>query len=141
MSSWAARAKLHLLQKAHKGSDESDESPFPSKNGSAKSDETPLLALMAPQFGALCEKRESANDCDVQALDPATGHPAPDNAVNWHVTDGAYMAHHFNCKTCIAAGRGIRYGLRCGTGDALWALYAGVSTADSMATNIKGRVI
>jgi hypothetical protein len=81
---------------------------------------------MAPHFGDLCEKRESANDPVIQAPDS----PAPDNAVDWHVFDGAYMAHHFHCKTCIAAGRGIRYGLRCGAGAALWALY---SQAASMA--------
>lgn len=111
MSSWAARAKLHLLQKAHKGSDESDE--------------TPLLALMAPHFGAFCEKRESANDPVIQAPDP----PAPGSLIDWHELDAAYMAHHFDCKTCIAAGRGSRYGLRCGAGAALWALYASASTA------------
>jgi hypothetical protein len=53
----------------------------------------------------------------------------PDNPVDWHALDAAYMAHHFNCKTCIAAGRGSRYGLRCGAGAALWALYASASTA------------
>jgi len=35
----------------------------------------------------------------------------------------AYHAHHFNCHTCIAAGRGILYGLRCDTGSALWLVY------------------
>ena len=38
-----------------------------------------------------------------------------------------YHAHHFNCHTCIAAGRGIRYGLRCGTGSALWLAYTAAS--------------
>jgi len=28
--------------------------------------------------------------------------------------------HHFDCSTCIAAGRGAVYGLRCGVGAALW---------------------
>ena len=51
MSSWAARAKLHL---SHKG-----------PNIGAISDETPLMALMAPPFGALCEKRDSANDAEL----------------------------------------------------------------------------
>jgi hypothetical protein len=105
VSSWAARAKLHSLQKAHKGSDESDE--------------TPLLALMAPHFGALCEKRESANDPVIQAPDP----PASDNLIDWHALDTVYMTHHFNCSTCIAAGRGSRYGQRCGAGMALWRAY------------------
>jgi hypothetical protein len=37
----------------------------------------------------------------------------------------AYHAHHFNCHTCIAAGRGIRYGRRCVVGLALWIDYTG----------------
>ena len=44
---------------------------------------------------------------------------------DWHALDAAYLAHHFNCPTCIAAGRGTRYGLRCGTGAALWRAYSG----------------
>lgn len=31
-----------------------------------------------------------------------------------------YHAHHFNCPTCVAAGRGARYGQRCSVGIALW---------------------
>ena len=45
-------------------------------------------------------------------------------ASDWHELDAAYQRHHFNCKTCIAAGRGSRYGQRCGAGTALWALYS-----------------
>ena len=37
----------------------------------------------------------------------------------------AHHAHHFNCHTCIAAGRGIRYGGRCAAGLALWSDYTG----------------
>ena len=51
MSSWAARARLHLSNKG--------------LNAGAISDETPLMALMAPPFGALCEKRDSANDAQL----------------------------------------------------------------------------
>jgi hypothetical protein len=36
----------------------------------------------------------------------------------------AYHAHHFNCQTCIAAGRGSRYGRRCAIGLALWNNYS-----------------
>jgi hypothetical protein len=35
----------------------------------------------------------------------------------------AYHAHHFNCHTCIAAGRGIRYDRRCAVGLAMWLTY------------------
>lgn len=34
-----------------------------------------------------------------------------------------YHAHHFNCQSCIAAGRGSRYGRRCSIGLALWSTY------------------
>jgi hypothetical protein len=37
-----------------------------------------------------------------------------------------YHAHHFNCHTCIAAGRGIGYGKRCAFGLVLWNTYRGV---------------
>ena len=37
----------------------------------------------------------------------------------------AYHAHHFNCHTCIAAGRGTRDGRRCTVGSALWSDYNG----------------
>ena len=52
----------------------------------------------------------------VKATDPAI-------PIDWHALDAAYLDHHFNCPTCIAAGRGSRYGLRCGTGAALWRAY------------------
>ncbi len=42
-----------------------------------------------------------------------------------------YHAHHFNCNTCIAAGRGTRYGRRCAVGLALWNSYTG---ADDLQT-------
>ena len=37
----------------------------------------------------------------------------------------AYHIHHFSCRTCIAAGRGTRYGRRCAEGLALWITYSG----------------
>jgi hypothetical protein len=36
----------------------------------------------------------------------------------------AYHAHHFRCRTCIAAGRGTRFGRRCSAGLALWNTYS-----------------
>lgn len=38
----------------------------------------------------------------------------------------AYHAHHFFCQTCIAAGRGTRYGRRCTDGQALWNTHLGI---------------
>ncbi len=46
------------------------------------------------------------------------------DSIDWRVLDAAYLIHHFNCRTCIAAGRGSRYGQRCGTGIALWRAYS-----------------
>ena len=42
---------------------------------------------------------------------------------DWHALDAAYHTHHFTCPSCIAAGRGAQYGLRCGVGTALWVAY------------------
>lgn len=53
--------------------------------------------------------------------DPAPEPPADPNA--WRELAQAYNDHHFNCSTCIAAGRGAVYGLRCGVGAALWNAY------------------
>ena len=49
---------------------------------------------------------------------------ASTDPADWHALDAAYNSHHFNCPTCIAAGRGSRYGLRCGTGASLWRAYS-----------------
>ena len=53
--------------------------------------------------------------------DPAPEPPTDPNA--WHELATAYHLHHFKCSACIAAGRGAVYGLRCGTGAALWTSY------------------
>ena len=55
------------------------------------------------------------------ANDPALEPSADPNA--WRELATAYNDHHFNCGTCIAAGRGAAYGLRCGAGAALWKSY------------------
>lgn len=51
----------------------------------------------------------------IEALQPR----AP--SFDWREADRVYQLHHIGCATCVAAGRG--YGLRCGTGTALWAAY------------------
>ena len=57
-----------------------------------------------------------------QAAPPTPPPPAPALTHDeWATLDKAYQAHHFGCAVCIAAGKG--YGLRCGTGAALWANY------------------
>jgi hypothetical protein len=55
------------------------------------------------------------------ANDPELEPQANPNA--WKELAQAYHEHHFNCPTCIAAGRGRRYGKRCGAGMALWRAY------------------
>lgn len=62
----------------------------------------------------------AASDGAIQAPDPSD---LLDNPVDWKELAAAYHAHHFNCPTCIAAGRGSRYGQRCGAGTALWRAY------------------
>lgn len=57
-----------------------------------------------------------------QAVPPPPPPPAPAlTHAEWATLDKAYQAHHAACPVCIAAGKG--YGLRCGTGAALWAEY------------------
>ena len=58
------------------------------------------------------------------ANDDANHEPAvPASPADWKELASAYRAHHFNCQACIAAGRGVRYGQRCGVGLALWRAY------------------
>ena len=61
---------------------------------------------------------QAANDCT--AAPAAVPEPEP---TDWLILDRAYQSHHFGCPTCIAAGRGVRYGQRCGVGAALWVAY------------------
>lgn len=61
----------------------------------------------------------------------------PDDPADWHELDAAYQRHHFNCKTCIAAGRGSRYGRRCDTGTALWALYSATAAHPTEPSSIQ----
>ena len=57
-----------------------------------------------------------------QAAPPTPPPPAPAlTHAEWAALDRAYQSHHQTCAVCIAAGKG--YGLRCGTGAALWANY------------------
>ena len=57
------------------------------------------------------------------ANDPNPPPEPPPDPNAWRELAQAYHAHHFKCSTCIAAGRGAAYGLRCGTGAALWINY------------------
>jgi hypothetical protein len=58
-------------------------------------------------------------------------------SVSWRILDAAYLAHHVNCITCQAAGRGANYGLRCRVGSALWFDYD-VATMQPACTRQRG---
>lgn len=55
------------------------------------------------------------------ANDAAPEPPTDTNA--WRELAAAYNRHHFGCPTCIAAGCGAVYGMRCRAGAALWRAY------------------
>lgn len=59
----------------------------------------------------------AANDASSLASNPS------DDLGDWKKLAVVYYAHHFDCPTCIAAGRGHRYGNRCKTGLQLWHVY------------------
>ena len=76
-----------------------------------------LRALIRSSKALLIDWLTVANDATSHLPDP------PDNPADWKELAAAYHAHHFNCPTCVAAGRGSRYGQRCGAGMALWRAY------------------
>ena len=76
-----------------------------------------LRHLIRSSKALLIDWLTPANDAATHAPDQ------PDNPVDWKELAAAYHAHHFNCPTCIAAGRSSRYGQRCGAGMALWRAY------------------
>ena len=86
-----------------------------------------LRALIRSSKPQLIDWLTAANDATNHAPDP------PDNPVDWKELAAAYHTHHFTCPTCIAAGRGSRYGLRCGVGSALWRAWKGSRTRRSTA--------
>jgi hypothetical protein len=76
-----------------------------------------LRALIRSSKALLIDWLTVANSAASHAPD------APDKRVDWKVLAAAYHAHHFNCSTCTAAGRGSRNRQRCGAGMALWRAY------------------
>ena len=76
-----------------------------------------LRDLIRSNKPTLIDWLTAANDCACHAPEPT------DDPADWRELAAAYHAHHFNCPTCIAAGRGSQYGQRCGTGTALWLAY------------------
>ena len=76
----------------------------------------PLREHRAALADALQAKPAEPLPCAPAGATPATA--------DWHALDASYLAHHFNCPTCIAAGRASRYGQRCGAGMALLRAYS-----------------
>ena len=74
---------------------------------------------------------KSVNPLEISALVDVV------DPVDWRVLDAAYMAHHINCLTCQAAGRGASYSLRCGVGAALWREYEGAAMLPTSVPKIK----
>jgi hypothetical protein len=81
---------------------------------------TRLLELLRENRAALADALK-ADKVEPQISIPADA--GPELPTDWHALDSAYLIHHFNCPTCIAAGRSSRYGQRCGVGMALWRAY------------------
>ena len=82
--------------------------------------------LDTPDTPCFSDTREILQIGLIEALaanDPNSPPEPPTDPNAWRELAAAYHAHHFNCSTCIAAGRGAVYGLRCGTGAALWNAY------------------
>lgn len=80
-----------------------------------------LLVPLREQRVALAEALQSEPMEPPRSATADTTSEPPD----WLALDAAYLAHHFACPACIAAGRGSSYGLRCGAGAALWRVYSG----------------
>ena len=76
-----------------------------------------LRLLIRNSKALLVEWVKAANDRGGHEPDP------PNNQMDWKVLAAAYHAHHFNCRICIAAGRGECFGQRCSAGIALWLAY------------------
>ena len=77
-----------------------------------------LRNLIRSSKDLLIDWLTAAND----AASNASG--TPDNLMEWKALAAAYYAHHFGCPTCIAAGRGRRYGQCCNVGMVLWQAYS-----------------
>lgn len=76
-----------------------------------------LRALIRSSKEQLIDWLTAANDGTSHALDP------PNDPADWKELAAAYHVHHFHCTACIAAGRRLGYGQRCGVGMALWVGY------------------
>ena len=92
----------------------------------AKSD---LLALLlaeaaAPARSLAVLPRSAKNATPFETKETPAADPPPD----WRALHDAFMAHHWRCVHCIAAGRMPGKFERCPTGRLLWASYTDSTT-------------
>lgn len=88
-----------------------------------------LRDLIRSSKAQLIDWLTAANDAASQASDPS------DDSLDWKVLAAAYHAHHFNCPTCIAAGKGSQYGRRCESGLQRWNKYGDQRITDGECTD------
>lgn len=61
----------------------------------------------------------AASNTQVQPATQPKAKPVKHVDQDWKPLALAYHAHHFKCAVCITAGKGTRYGPRCGVGTSL----------------------
>lgn len=76
-----------------------------------------LRGELMEHFRTSYPEKTAKPEVTLTSLDEPEPEPKPD----WKVLDQAYLAHHFNCAFCVAAGKG--YGKRCPVGLTLWVNY------------------
>lgn len=94
-------------------------------NAANLSDESTFEPEKLAALEALAELAELAVsqqlNCTLQANPANDPRPEPPTEPNaWRELARAYHRHHFGRRSCIAAGHGAEYGLRCGVGPASW---------------------
>lgn len=112
-------ARKRLAEQAHAGAPTACSAPAPAETPApapARTDQR--LHTQADPYGPRVLAMPGAKD-EGQAPD-------------WRVLDKAYLLHHMACAVCQAAGRGVRYGPRCGTGASLWNAYSKASPSHLM---------
>ena len=104
-------ARKKLAEQAHAGAPAACSAPAPAPA------ETPAPA---PAPARADQRLHTQADPDGPRVLAMPGVKDEGQAPDWRVLDKAYLLHHMACAVCQAAGRGVRYGPRCGTGASLW---------------------
>ena len=102
------------------------DTPDTSKKNTVYQGKAPIHGGCTPDTPDTPDFVDTRENSQIRQLGEAVNdqEPEPQTDPNtWRELAAAYHAHHFNCPTCIAAGRGSSYGQRCGAGMALWRAY------------------